>query len=58
LDVALAKFGAFNPIKAGKNNSTVNGAKWMCHTPEIHSKTYQSGYDERDILAVAENLNL
>tara|TARA_Y200000002_G_scaffold292002_1_gene246177 strand:- start:869 stop:1027 length:159 start_codon:yes stop_codon:yes gene_type:complete len=38
--------------------TAVNAAKWMGHSPEIHSKIYQSGYDEGDILAVAENLNL
>ena len=49
---------SFGHRTANKNISTVNAAKWMGHSPEIHSKTYQSGYDEGDILAVAENLNL
>ncbi len=49
---------SFGHRTANKNISTVNASKWMGHSPEIHSKTYQSGYDEGDILAVAENLNL
>ena len=50
--------GAYGFRTANKNISTANAAQWMGHSQRVHTDTYQQGYNESDILRVAESMDL
>ena len=50
--------GAYGFRTANKNISTANAAQWMGHSQRVHTDTYQQGYNESDILRVAELMDL